>query len=88
MIPLQFVYFTFVIVVGEPFQSTALASGQDSTILQELSSADKDYRSVAEELQSTIVEHKDGGVAGGIFLRYIYFIITILTLSLVNEACI
>ncbi|XP_057306768.1 poly [ADP-ribose] polymerase tankyrase-2-like [Hydractinia symbiolongicarpus] len=56
-------------IIGEPFQSTIAASGPN-TILQELSPADKDYQSVAEEMQSTIVEHKDGGVAGGVFSRY------------------
>ena len=56
-------------IVGEAFQSTITAS-TECTILQELSPTDKDYQSVAKEMNSTIVEHKDGGVAGGIFSRY------------------
>ena len=60
--------FHLFLTVGEPFQSTIAASGPN-TILQELSPSDKDYQSVAEEMQSTIVEHKDGGVAGGIFTK-------------------
>ena len=44
-----------------------------STILQELSPNETDYQFVIEELQSTIVEHKDGGVAGGNFKRYLFF---------------
>ncbi|XP_047128184.1 poly [ADP-ribose] polymerase tankyrase-2 isoform X1 [Hydra vulgaris] len=56
-------------IVGEPFLSNINASGPN-TILQELSMDEKDYQSVAEEMQSTVVEHKDGGVAGGIFSRY------------------
>ena len=30
-----------------------------------------EYRSVYEEMQQTIREHKDGGVAGGIFKSYV-----------------
>jgi len=55
-------------IVGEPYSS--LAPSGPNTVLQELPPNDKDYQSVAEEMQSTIVEHKDGGVAGGIFTKY------------------
>eukprot|EP00111_Clytia_hemisphaerica_P001648 TCONS_00004672-protein len=55
-------------IVSDPYESVS-APGS-STILQELSPNDIDYQSVVEELQSTIVEHKDGGVAGGIFKKY------------------
>ena len=42
-----------------------------NTILQELSPNDSDYMFVLEELQSTIVEHKDGGASGGQFKRFV-----------------
>lgn len=57
--------------VSDPYES--VTSPGSNTILQELSATDKDYQAVCEELQSTIVEHKDGGVAGGIFTRYLVF---------------
>jgi len=53
--------------VNDPYES--VSSPGFSTILQELSASDQDYHSVVEELQSTIVEHKDGGTAGGLFKR-------------------
>ncbi|XP_065071133.1 poly [ADP-ribose] polymerase tankyrase-2-like isoform X2 [Rhopilema esculentum] len=56
-------------IVGGPFPS-AITGGGNGTILQELSSYDKDFISVCDEIQSTIVEHKDGGAAGGIFKSY------------------
>uniref|UniRef100_A0A4W5QW19 Poly [ADP-ribose] polymerase n=1 Tax=Hucho hucho TaxID=62062 RepID=A0A4W5QW19_9TELE len=40
------------------------------TILIDLASDDKEFQLVEEELQSTIREHRDGGLAGGVFNRY------------------
>jgi len=39
-------------------------------VLVDLETSDAEYQSVSEEMQSTIREHKDGGVAGGIFKSY------------------
>jgi len=55
-------------IVSDPLEAS-LGPGSN-TILQELSLNDSDYMFVLEELQSTIVEHKDGGVSGGQFKRY------------------
>uniref|UniRef100_A0A6P6XRZ9 Poly [ADP-ribose] polymerase n=1 Tax=Dermatophagoides pteronyssinus TaxID=6956 RepID=A0A6P6XRZ9_DERPT len=41
-----------------------------TTFLIQLSSDDREYRAVEDEMQSTIREHKDGGQAGGVFTRY------------------
>jgi len=56
-------------LVGGSYPSSVAGSGC-GTVLQELSDDDKDFLSVCSELQSTIVEHKDGGAAGGIFKAY------------------
>ncbi|KAM9446412.1 tankyrase, TRF1-interacting ankyrin-related ADP-ribose polymerase b [Clarias gariepinus] len=40
------------------------------TVLIDLPPDDKEFQSVAEEMQSTIREHRDGGNAGGVFNRY------------------
>eukprot|EP00794_Sanderia_malayensis_P005571 gene5571-6259_t len=55
------------IVIG---QNTSLSGPAHGTVLQELSSYDKDMISVSEEMQSSIVEHRDGGAAGGLFDSY------------------
>ena len=39
-------------------------------MLIDLSTDDKDYVSIVEEMQSTIREHKDCGSAGGVFKTY------------------
>ena len=39
-------------------------------MLVELSTDDAEYQSVHEEMISTIREHRDGGVAGGVFKTY------------------
>jgi len=44
-------------------------SAQGSTLV-EMSSDDKEYQSIVEEMQSTIREHRDGGNAGGVFNSY------------------
>nr|XP_046916564.1 LOW QUALITY PROTEIN: poly [ADP-ribose] polymerase tankyrase-2-like [Dermatophagoides farinae] len=44
-----------------------------TTFLIQLSSDDREYRAVEDEMQSTIREHKDGGQAGGVFTRYRIF---------------
>ncbi|KAF7495368.1 Poly [ADP-ribose] polymerase tankyrase-1 [Sarcoptes scabiei] len=43
---------------------------QTTTFCIQLSTEDKEYRAVQDEMQSSIREHKDGGQAGGIFNRY------------------
>ena len=40
------------------------------SVLIDLDSDDKEFLSVSEEMQTTIREHRDGGVAGGIFKSY------------------
>uniref|UniRef100_A0AAY4D309 Poly [ADP-ribose] polymerase n=1 Tax=Denticeps clupeoides TaxID=299321 RepID=A0AAY4D309_9TELE len=40
------------------------------TVLIDLSTDDKEFQSVEEEMQSTVREHRDGGNAGGVFSRY------------------
>ncbi|XP_029212832.2 poly [ADP-ribose] polymerase tankyrase-1-like [Acropora muricata] len=46
-------------------------SSQQETIVHDLPTDDKDYVSVAEEMQSTVVRHmKDGGTSGGFFDSY------------------
>ncbi|KAG5841492.1 hypothetical protein ANANG_G00200060 [Anguilla anguilla] len=40
------------------------------TLLIDLAPDDKEFQSVEEEMQSTIREHRDGGNAGGVFVRY------------------
>ncbi|XP_051523542.1 poly [ADP-ribose] polymerase tankyrase-2 isoform X1 [Myxocyprinus asiaticus] len=47
-----------------------LNTSNSGTILIDLSTDDKEFQSVEEEMQSTIREHRDGGHAGGIFNRY------------------
>ncbi|XP_020907547.1 poly [ADP-ribose] polymerase tankyrase-2 [Exaiptasia diaphana] len=49
-----------------PFATTSL----QGSVLQELTPVDKDYSSVADEMQSTVVEHRDSGASGGIFSSY------------------
>lgn len=46
------------------------ANIHSTTFLIQLASEDREYRAVEDEMQSTIREHKDGGQAGGLFLRY------------------
>ncbi|CAH3024597.1 unnamed protein product [Porites evermanni] len=47
-------------------------SSQQETVVHDLPTDDKDYISVAEEMQSTVVKHKkDGGQSGGVFDSYI-----------------
>jgi tankyrase len=65
------------IIKGAKEQLTLLSSGahgnlnlNDGTILVDLSLEDPDYLSVADEMQTTIREHKDNGVAGGVFNSY------------------
>ncbi|XP_076814893.1 poly [ADP-ribose] polymerase tankyrase-2-like [Clavelina lepadiformis] len=43
---------------------------QPGSVLIDLFPDDKEYQSVTEEMQSTIREHRDGGVAGGVFKSY------------------
>ena len=40
------------------------------TTLVDLAVEDKEYQAVEHEMQSTIMEHKDSGQAGGVFSRY------------------
>ncbi|KAJ8262660.1 hypothetical protein COCON_G00151170 [Conger conger] len=40
------------------------------TVLIDLAPDDKEFQSVEEEMQGTIREHRDGGNAGGVFVRY------------------
>ncbi|XP_073684338.1 poly [ADP-ribose] polymerase tankyrase-2 isoform X2 [Garra rufa] len=47
-----------------------LNTTNSGTILIDLSPDDKEFKSVDEEMQSTIREHRDGGHAGGVFNRY------------------
>ncbi|KAM9412185.1 poly [ADP-ribose] polymerase tankyrase-2-like isoform 1-T1 [Salvelinus alpinus] len=47
-----------------------LNTANSGTILIDLASGDKEFQLVEEELQSTIREHRDGGLAGGVFNRY------------------
>ncbi|XP_041714449.1 poly [ADP-ribose] polymerase tankyrase-2 isoform X2 [Coregonus clupeaformis] len=47
-----------------------LNTANSGTILIDLASDDKEFQLVEEELQSTIREHRDGGLAGGVFNRY------------------
>ncbi|XP_014034742.2 poly [ADP-ribose] polymerase tankyrase-2 isoform X1 [Salmo salar] len=47
-----------------------LNTANSGTILIDLVSDDKEFQLVEEELQSTIREHRDGGLAGGVFNRY------------------
>lgn len=66
--------YQFKFLVSDPLEAS-LGPGSN-TILQELSPNDSDYMFVLEELQSTIVEHKDGGVAGGLFKRFEFLLFT------------
>ncbi|XP_023848858.1 poly [ADP-ribose] polymerase tankyrase-2 isoform X2 [Salvelinus sp. IW2-2015] len=47
-----------------------LNTANSGTILIDLASGNKEFQLVEEELQSTIREHRDGGLAGGVFNRY------------------
>ncbi|XP_051959075.1 poly [ADP-ribose] polymerase tankyrase-2-like isoform X2 [Xyrauchen texanus] len=47
-----------------------LNATNSGTVLIDLSTDDKEFQSVEEEMQSTIREHRDGGHAGGFFNRY------------------
>uniref|UniRef100_A0A8C9NXZ1 Poly [ADP-ribose] polymerase n=1 Tax=Serinus canaria TaxID=9135 RepID=A0A8C9NXZ1_SERCA len=47
-----------------------LNTSASGTILIDLSTEDKEFQSVEEEMQSTVREHRDGGHAGGVFNRY------------------
>ncbi|KAL2078216.1 hypothetical protein ACEWY4_025901 [Coilia grayii] len=47
-----------------------LNTANSGTILIDLAADDKEFKSVEEEMQSTIREHRDGGHAGGVFSRY------------------
>ncbi|XP_031410443.1 poly [ADP-ribose] polymerase tankyrase-2 [Meleagris gallopavo] len=47
-----------------------LNTSSSGTLLIDLSSEDKEFQSVEEEMQSTVREHRDGGHAGGVFNRY------------------
>lgn len=47
--------------------SIPLSSG---TVLVDLSPDDKEYKAVEDEMQSTIREHKDSGLSGGLFTKY------------------
>lgn len=40
------------------------------TLLVDLLAEDKEFLAVEEEMQSTIREHRDNGISGGIFARY------------------
>uniref|UniRef100_A0A674AXR6 Poly [ADP-ribose] polymerase n=1 Tax=Salmo trutta TaxID=8032 RepID=A0A674AXR6_SALTR len=51
-------------------QYLTLNTANSGTILIDLVSDDKEFQLVEEELQSTIREHRDGGLAGGVFNRY------------------
>ncbi|XP_072311345.1 poly [ADP-ribose] polymerase tankyrase-1-like [Eucyclogobius newberryi] len=53
---------------GNPYLTFHCSS--QGTVLIDLSTDDKEFQSVEEELQSTIREHRDGGNAGGVFSRY------------------
>ena len=56
-----------------PALSTAVgwhSSQSAGTTLVDLAVEDKEYQAVEHEMQSTIMEHKDSGQAGGIFSRY------------------
>ena len=43
---------------------------QPNVVLSDLSADSAEYRSVFDEMQQTIRDHKDGGAAGGIFKSY------------------
>nr|XP_002121662.3 tankyrase-1 [Ciona intestinalis] len=43
---------------------------QQGSIIIDLKPEDKEFQSVSEEMQTTIREHKDGGVAGGVYKSY------------------
>ncbi|XP_046888097.1 poly [ADP-ribose] polymerase tankyrase-2-like isoform X2 [Hypomesus transpacificus] len=47
-----------------------LNTANSGTILIDLTTDDKEFQSVEEEMQSTVREHRDGGHAGGVFSRY------------------
>ncbi|KAF0287606.1 Tankyrase-1 [Amphibalanus amphitrite] len=46
------------------------SSQSAGTTLVDLAVEDKEYQAVEHEMQSTIMEHKDSGQAGGVFSRY------------------
>ncbi|XP_033632864.1 poly [ADP-ribose] polymerase tankyrase-1-like [Asterias rubens] len=46
------------------------AHGNSGSILIDLGIDDKEYQSVAVEMQNTVREHRDNGQAGGIFSKY------------------
>ena len=43
---------------------------QPNVVLSDLNTDSAEYRSVFDEMQQTIRDHKDGGAAGGIFKSY------------------
>ena len=45
-------------------------SANPGTLLVDLLAEDKEFLAVEEEMQSTIREHRDNGISGGIFSRY------------------
>lgn len=47
-----------------------LRLSNSGSILIELGPNDEEYQSVSEEMLLTIREHRDGGVAGGVFKTY------------------
>lgn len=51
-------------IVSSPAFNTA------KTFMLQLSPEDQEYKTVEDEMQLTIREHKDGGQAGGVFSRY------------------
>ncbi|KAJ8397112.1 hypothetical protein AAFF_G00009660 [Aldrovandia affinis] len=53
---------------GNPYLTFHCAS--QGTVLIDLAPDDKEFQSVEEEMQSTIREHRDGGNAGGVFIKY------------------
>ncbi|XP_789260.4 poly [ADP-ribose] polymerase tankyrase-2 [Strongylocentrotus purpuratus] len=54
---------------GTPSLHLSIHNNQGSNLIDMLPEA-KEYQSVADEMQSTIREHRDNGQAGGIFNRY------------------
>lgn len=49
---------------------SGLSGGMPCTLLIDLLPEDKEFITVEQELQSTIREHRDNGLSGGIFNRY------------------
>ena len=62
------------------FPAAAVTQG---TVLTDLPADDVDFQSVAEQMQSTIQEHKDN--AGGIFDRYNIVKVDVLTQAMFHQ---